>query len=143
MALIWPIQKPGDAGLTVQLVQYLLGAHDLRVSVDGAYGPRTAAAVRDFQTRHRLTPDGQVGQQTWPVLIVPVRSGSRGQAVHAVQDASHTLDPHYQPKLALDGEFGSHTDAWVRHYQGVVHALVDGEVGLTTWNHLVKADRAS
>ncbi|THJ74726.1 peptidoglycan-binding domain-containing protein [Candidatus Frankia alpina] len=143
MALVWPIQKPGDAGLTVQLVQYLLRAHDLRVSVDGAYGPRTAAAVRDFQTRHRLTPDGQVGQQTWPVLIVPVQSGSRGQAVHAVQDASHTLDPHYQPKLALDGEFGSHTDAWVRHYQGVVHALVDGEVGLTTWNHLVKADRAS
>ncbi|WP_261569085.1 peptidoglycan-binding domain-containing protein [Frankia gtarii] len=143
MTLAWPVQKPDDFGHTVQLVQYLLGAHNLGVLVDGVYGPGTTAAVRNFQTRHRLTPDGQVGQRTWPVLIVPVRTGSRGDAVRAVQDASSLLDPDYRWKLLVDGEFGPRTDAWVRHYQSTVHAVVDGEVGATTWNHLARADRAS
>ncbi|MCM3925279.1 peptidoglycan-binding protein [Frankia sp. AiPs1] len=143
MALVWPVQKPGDVGHSVQLVQYLLGAHDLNILVDGVYGLVTTAAVRDFQTRYRLTPDGEVGQRTWPALIVPVRTGSRGDAVRAVQDAASLLDPDYRWTLLVDGEFGSRTDAWVRHYQFSVHAVVDGEVGPTTWNHLARVDRIS
>lgn len=31
---------------------------------DGIYGPKTAAAVRDFQVKEGLTPDGEVGPKT-------------------------------------------------------------------------------
>lgn len=35
---------------------------------DGIYGPKTMAAVRDFQIKEGLTPDGEVGPQTKSAL---------------------------------------------------------------------------
>ncbi|MEM9010937.1 MAG: peptidoglycan-binding protein [Pseudomonadota bacterium] len=38
-------------------------------AIDGDHGPRTDAAVREFQTDNGLTPDGVVGDGTWLALI--------------------------------------------------------------------------
>lgn len=38
-------------------------------AVDGVFGATTATAVRRFQQRHGLVPDGQMGQRTWAVLF--------------------------------------------------------------------------
>ena len=37
-------------------------------STDGKLGPRTKAAVREFQQAHGLHPDGKVGPRTWTKL---------------------------------------------------------------------------
>jgi hypothetical protein len=134
MALTWPLVKDGSTGENVRSVQYLVTAHGHPTGVDGIFGPLTEAAVEAFQTSQGLGVDGEVGNQTWPKLIVQVASGSHGDAVKAVQDQIHNRgDGHV---LAVDGIFGPDTDNAVRSFQSFLGLTVDGIVGPVTWNHL-------
>ena len=99
----WPIEKSGDKGENIRTVQYLLNAHRASLSVDADFGPATQAAVKAFQKKHGLTQDGIVGNQTWPALIITVKSGSSGDAVTAVQSQ---VDSRLPKRLAIDGDFG-------------------------------------
>lgn len=53
----------GSEGRQVRILQHRLG-----IVADGAYGPRTEAAVRAFQQREGLPVDGAVGPQTSAAL---------------------------------------------------------------------------
>ena len=59
-----PQIKRGARGAAVELCQKLL-----MLKVDGIFGPRTDAAVRDFQTANSLARDGVVGENTWKKLL--------------------------------------------------------------------------
>jgi hypothetical protein len=61
--------RKGSSGPDVAHLQSLLG-----VPSDGSFGPGTDAAVRAFQTKHGLTPDGVVGPATWSALGSGVRA---------------------------------------------------------------------
>lgn len=71
--LIPPVEPPGTprrptlcrgmTGPLTRLVQMKVG-----ITVDGNFGPRTEAAVRQFQREQNLVPDGIVGPATWAVL---------------------------------------------------------------------------
>lgn len=129
----WPIQQVGSTGENVRTVQYLLNAQGAALSVDGDFGSQTQGAVQGFQSAHGLDPDGIVGNQTWPALIIQVQSGSTGPAVEAVQSQ---VDSRVDI-LAIDGQFGSQTDSVVRSFQGTIGLGVDGIVGPDTWNAFV------
>jgi hypothetical protein len=60
--------KPLMHGSDVRWVQERLGVHGHHVTVDGQYGPKTAAAVKSFQTSSHLSADGVVGPNTWGAL---------------------------------------------------------------------------
>jgi LysM repeat protein len=75
------VLRRGDFGLDVSVVEYLLlrrGEYD--GALDGYLGPEVQAAVKRFQKRVRLTPDGVVGPRTRAALVlatgVPVRPRS-------------------------------------------------------------------
>jgi peptidoglycan hydrolase-like protein with peptidoglycan-binding domain len=55
-----PTLRRGSRGDFVKTAQ-----GKVEVPVDGVFGPRTEAAVRDFQRQHNLNPDGIVGPKTW------------------------------------------------------------------------------
>jgi LysM repeat protein len=57
--------RRGMSGYDVAVLQFLLRRHGLRPGrLDGRFGTRTARAVRGFQRRARLAPDGVVGRRT-------------------------------------------------------------------------------
>lgn len=129
----WPLVRQGntdeDAFGAVTIIQHLLNDHGANVRVDGAFGPQTDGAVRQFQQSNGLGVDGIVGNQTWPALVVQVARGSRGDAVRALQSAF--------PQLDADGIFGDQTDAAVREFQEMFGLDVDGIVGPCTWYAVV------
>jgi peptidoglycan hydrolase-like protein with peptidoglycan-binding domain len=49
------------------MLNFVKGADDL--DVDGIFGSKTEAAVRDFQQNENLAVDGIVGTQTWTALL--------------------------------------------------------------------------
>jgi peptidoglycan hydrolase-like protein with peptidoglycan-binding domain len=62
--------RRGSRGYAVAAVQsYLDRGYHYRLTVDGVFGRRTDQAVRWFQFRYRLRPDGIVGLGTWNALV--------------------------------------------------------------------------
>jgi len=58
-----PTLRRGARGDLVRQIQT-----DLKVTVDGIFGPVTEAALRQFQRDHGLVPDGIAGPRTWASL---------------------------------------------------------------------------
>ncbi len=131
-ALGCPTVRQGSSGDCVRQLQTKLGLMGLLPSTqaDGAFGPRTDAAVREFQGRTWLPVDGIVGPQTWakldsstvhdiyaygfpPVCLKPgivICVSKQQQKLYAMRDA--------QVVLALDARFGDDL--------GPEHATVEG-----------------
>lgn len=64
-----PELHQGASGAHVRTVQGLLVARGYAVTVDGGFGPATAAALKRFQGNAHLTADGIAGPATWPALM--------------------------------------------------------------------------
>ncbi|WP_445063536.1 peptidoglycan-binding domain-containing protein [Streptomyces sp. SAS_281] len=136
----WPVVDSGDKGADVTTVQHLLTARGFSTTADGDFGPGTVSSVRGFQSANGLSADGAVGPATWPKLVVTVSNGSNGSAVKALQVQLNK----YGAGLAVDGAFGSGTEAKVRSFQqskGL--SPVDGIVGPATWEALLSGSGGS
>lgn len=63
-----PLRR-GAKGVTVRWLQRELVNHGYDILVDGDFGPKTAAAVRDFQLQNDLVVDEIVGKKTVAALL--------------------------------------------------------------------------
>ena len=140
-----PILRQGARGEHVQHAQSRLVMHGANIVVDGIFGPRTDAAVRDFQRRRGLVVDGSIGPMTWAELLKApsstptqrpiLRQGARNDAVRELQTL---LNKHgASPRLTVDGIFGPITDRAVREFQRRHKIAIDGVVGQITWGRLL------
>ena len=59
---------PGASGWSVAQLQQALNRHGARLSVDGGFGPATAAAVRSWKAAHDLAATARVGVRAWLTL---------------------------------------------------------------------------
>ncbi|MFD5589638.1 peptidoglycan-binding protein [Streptomyces sp. NPDC127063] len=132
---VWPRLRTGSRGTDVRTAQHLLAARGYAVSPDGAYGKKTAAAVRQFQTRTGLKADGVIGPKTWTKLTaLTIGRGDKGHAVKAVQ---------IQLALKPDGIFGTKTQAAVAAFQKKKNLKSDGIVGPKTFHALITDSTAA
>ncbi|MBS1150956.1 MAG: penicillin-resistant DD-carboxypeptidase-like protein [Myxococcaceae bacterium] len=121
-------------------------------AADGAFGPRTQAAVRAFQSARGLAADGIVGPQTWGALngagaAAPapapsggepvLRQGARGEPTSRLQQRLAQLGFNPGP---VDGDFGPRTASAVRSFQASRGLAIDGVVGPQTWGALRSGD---
>lgn len=136
----WPAHAWGDKDGrgepdgAIRAFQYLLRARGYRIAPDGVYGRATERAVRQFQAAHHLIASGAANTPTWEALVVPLKPGSRGDAVRAAQIRLRA-EGYAVP---VDGLFGPQTQAAVRRFQVETNHTADGLVGPYTWNALIK-----
>lgn len=64
--------KRGSKGKKVKLIQEWLALNGYGVVVDGDFSAATEFAVRQFQKKKNLKPDGVVGKNTFAALISPM-----------------------------------------------------------------------
>jgi len=131
----WSTVGTGVTSPVVSGIQYLLRAHGHTVTVDGDYGPATAAAVTALQSAAGLSTDGIVGPQTWPHLVVTTHPGSSGDAVRAVQQFGLLRWPG-DDALVVDGVYGPVTAEHVRFFQESWGLTLDGIAGAEAWSFL-------
>lgn len=136
----YPVLSVGSTAPEVALVQKVLG-----ITTDGKFGPLTAAALGQWQTRNGIPATQKLDEATWAKLVflglVPPRSplakyvnttlkrGSSGAAVTALQSAVG--------KIAVDGSFGPATETRVKAYQTSKKLPVTGVVDKPVWNALM------
>ena len=123
--------KVGSTGAAVKVLQRALGG----MVVDGTYRSTTAAAVKAFQTAHRLSATGVVDAKTWSALELKVhpllphwgkvlKRGATGAPVLALQKAL---------RIKADGTYGATTEAAVKALQKAARLTQTGVVGTVTW----------
>jgi peptidoglycan hydrolase-like protein with peptidoglycan-binding domain len=145
-----PFLRAGSTGIAVEELQELLQkyARFIRArsvmpgTIDGVFGPRTQAAVLNFQAQVFLPPMGVVSDFTWralynraPVDLPLVQRGSKGELVELLQ-MRLKVSGHYHG--AIGGHFGQFTYAAVRNFQRDLGLMQDGDVGENTWYALSK-----
>lgn len=134
----YPNLRIGSENNFVYLLQFILVQNGANITIDGDFGSRTQAAVREFQTRNGLAADGIVGPVTWKYLLFlppypTLRQGNRGSYVRLLQGL---LESNLAPVGTIDGIFGNRTASAVRSFQQNNNLSVDGIVGPVTWNAL-------
>ena len=68
----------GSTGSAVSKLPTILNQHGYGLAVDGIFGEKTRAAVRDYQKRYNLKLDGIAGPETWGSLLGQNGSSSNG-----------------------------------------------------------------
>jgi len=124
------ILRQGSRGPVVVALQ-----RAIKVTPDGAFGPKTRSALVTFQKLQHISPNGIADRLVWDRLEkrdyplvgyrgLTLKQGSKGVAVVALQRAL---------RVAPDGAFGPGTTAAVKAVQSRAKLTPTGVVSGVTW----------
>ncbi|QKJ85686.1 hypothetical protein PMPD1_0714 [Paramixta manurensis] len=106
------VLKKGDRGVAVQRLQKLLDENGVRVSTDGIFGYKTELAVKEYQRKKNLYPDGIVGRKTLSSLGTPLPT----RAPQPPIGGSHGRQAVGAMDVSVSGmTFLFHREAWLGH----------------------------
>ncbi len=142
------VRPPAAASHDAGLAALQVALHDRGVyagSIDGLKGPLTTAAIKRFQRRAGLAPNGLARTSTREALgrygrhvlgSRPLARGATGWDVAALQ---FLLGWHGFPSATIDGVQGFHTDRALRRFQRWARLRPDGVAGESTFAALRRA----
>ncbi|HEY2337402.1 MAG TPA: peptidoglycan-binding domain-containing protein [Burkholderiales bacterium] len=78
---------------TVRKAQETLSAKGRDLQADGKLGPKTQAALRDFQQQEGISPSGQLDQETLAALGVDEGASGGGSTSSPASSSSPTSGP--------------------------------------------------
>ena len=132
-----PVLEAGSNHSEVLEIQRLLCQTLRPIPLTGCFDYETEIAIKAFQSRMFLKPDGIVGLRTWqalythaPVGMPTLQQGCHGSAVIAVQELL-SIDLYYMG--AVDGVFGPELHQAVQKFQVDYGLPADGIVNQTIW----------
>lgn len=105
---------------TVRDVQHTLKSRGMRVGVDGVMGPRTQAAIRQFQKSENLEPTGQLNRQTLVALGIQqpdVRAAEPRYSAELIRSVQLTLNNRGFRAGTIDGLLNSSTRTALKDFQ--------------------------
>ncbi|BAY83011.1 putative N-acetylmuramoyl-L-alanine amidase [Calothrix parasitica NIES-267] len=158
------VLREGSTGEEVKVLQEIFSVYDLQpLTIDGYFGRKTKEAVIGFQENRGLTADGVVGKQTWVALYryqvhdipyedrvnaffgdlntdtfikLPLKKGDEGRDVLVLQKFLNYVSGSTRGILE-DGNFGEATEQTVKHFQQRQGLVVDGFVGMQTYEAML------
>ncbi len=93
----------GSSGDDVRKLQERLNKEGYSLAVDGQFGSKTQAAVRDYQKKKGLSVDGIVGKNTWGALNTAPKSTTTNNKNSSVNSKNNfsTPKPQYEKSQAV------------------------------------------
>lgn len=108
------VLKVGSKGEAVRTLQEFL-----KLTVDGIFGPKTEAAVKNYQSKNGLTVDGIVGPRTWAHMGILNTDNAENQEIEKALE----IKKHYMPEgtyfkgpVKKQWIFLHHTAGWDNPY---------------------------
>ena len=105
----------GSKGSSVTELQKLLNQNGYNLSVDGDFGTKTQAAVKDYQQKNGLAVDGIVGTNTWGALTkAQSSSGGSTSGNTAATTQTETKAPTFEYKPYVKSDAVAQAEALIQ-----------------------------
>ena len=151
--------KSGSSGSQVKLLQTLLNQNGANLEVDGVFGSKTEAAVKDYQTKNNLAVDGMVGPETSGSLTGGSSAGSTGNKGNAgstgstgssgggasapkefTYDDYKASDTVAQAQAALQQQLAAKPGDYQSTWQGQINGIIDRIMNREDFSYDVNSD---
>ena len=130
---------PNSIKTAIADLQDILEEKELLANPSGEYDEATEAAVKKFQEKNSLFPDGIVGPFTWSALYYPQLS-LQDKAVPELQPAIEKMQERLCKSgfpTQIDGCFGKKTEYALKRFQRSYGLYPDGVCNSMTWAVLI------
>ena len=126
----------GSKGSEVTELQKLLNQNGYTLDTDGNFGPKTQAAVKDYQQKNNLSVDGIVGTNTWGALTKASTGATANQSTTTAgtaknnvgyQESDTVKQAYAMLQQQLSQKPGEYQSAWQTQLNDIIQKIQNRE----------------